>query len=127
MRRSWFLPLFLLVALIIPTFSRADEWAPPGRVVRARYGVYNHFIDVTNIVRHYAFPGGKMDVSNEMGETATGRNGEASLARPWYPDPTCERLIAHSPFRPIARSSRYCLFAICSRLRRSITKVLLSP
>jgi len=39
--------------------------APPGRVLRARYGVYDHFIDVTRVVRHYAFPGGKMDVSNE--------------------------------------------------------------
>jgi hypothetical protein len=65
MRRSWFLLVFLLVALTIPTFSRADEWAPPGHVLRARYGVYDHFIDVTHIVRHYAFPGGKMDVSNE--------------------------------------------------------------
>ena len=65
MRRSWFLPVFLLVALTNPTFSRADEWVPLGRVVRARYGVYSHFIDVTNIVRHYAFPGGKMDVSNK--------------------------------------------------------------
>ena len=33
--------------------------------MRARYGVYGHFIDVTRIVRHHAFPGGKMDVSNE--------------------------------------------------------------
>ena len=65
MRRSWFLPVFLLVALTIPTFSRADEWAPPGRVLRARYGINGHFINVTGVVRHYAFPGGKMDVSNE--------------------------------------------------------------
>ena len=35
------------------------------RNVRARFGVYNHFIDVTNVVRHYAFPAGKMDVSNK--------------------------------------------------------------
>ena len=65
MRRSWFLPVFLLVALTIPTFSRADEWAPPGRVLRARYGIAGHVINVTSVVRHYAFPGGKMDVSNE--------------------------------------------------------------
>jgi hypothetical protein len=65
MRRSWSLPVFLLVALTIPTFNRADEWAPPGRVLRARYGIYGHFINVTSVVRHYAFPGGKMDVSNE--------------------------------------------------------------
>ena len=45
--------------------TRADEWAPPGRVIRAVYGIHGHFIDVTRIVRHYAFPGGKMDVSNE--------------------------------------------------------------
>jgi hypothetical protein len=64
MRRSSYLPVLLLVALTIPTFSRADEWAPPGRILRARYGVYSHFINVTAIVRHYAFPGGKMDVSN---------------------------------------------------------------
>jgi hypothetical protein len=65
MRRSWFLPVLLLVALSIPTFSRADEWAPPGRVVRALYGLHGHFIDVTNIVRHYAVPGGKLDISNK--------------------------------------------------------------
>lgn len=65
MHRSWFLSAFLLVALTIPTLTRADEWAPPGRIIRARYGAYGHFIDVTRIVRHYAFPGGKMDVSNE--------------------------------------------------------------
>jgi hypothetical protein len=63
MRRSWFLPVFLLVALTIPTFSRADEWAPPGRVLRARYGIDGHFINVTSVVRHYA-PDGKMDVCN---------------------------------------------------------------
>ena len=45
MHRSWFVSAFLLVALTIPTLTRADEWA--------------------KIVRHYAFPGGKMDVSNE--------------------------------------------------------------
>jgi hypothetical protein len=65
MRSSWFLPVFLLIAIIVPTLSQADEWAPPGRIVRALYGLNGHFIDVTKIVRHYAFPGGKMDVSNE--------------------------------------------------------------
>jgi hypothetical protein len=65
MHRSWFLSAFLLVALTIPTLIRADEWAPPGRIIRARYGAYGHFIDVTRIIRRYAFPGGKMDVSNE--------------------------------------------------------------
>jgi hypothetical protein len=65
MHRSWFLSAFLLVALTIPTLTHADEWAPPGRIIRARYGAYGHFIDVTRIVRHYAFPGGKMDVSNQ--------------------------------------------------------------
>ena len=65
MHRSWFVSAFLLVALTIPTLSRAYEWAPPGRIIRASYGAYGHFIDVTRIVRHYAFPDGRMDVSNE--------------------------------------------------------------
>ena len=65
MRRGWFLSAFLLVAMTIPTLSRADQWAPVGRVVRANYGADNHFIDVTSIVRQYVLPGAEMDVENK--------------------------------------------------------------
>jgi hypothetical protein len=64
MRKGPFLFLFLLVALTIPTPSWADVWAPVGRVVRATYGVYGHYIDVTGIVRRYVLPGAEMDVEN---------------------------------------------------------------
>ena len=65
MHRSWFLSAFLVVAMTIPSLSRADVWAPVGRVVRATYGVYGHSIDVTPIVRRYVLPGAEMDVENK--------------------------------------------------------------
>jgi hypothetical protein len=49
----------------IPTISRADEWAPVGRVVRATYGLGGHYIDVTGIVGRYVLPGAEMDVENK--------------------------------------------------------------
>jgi hypothetical protein len=64
MRRGWFLSVFLLVAVTVPTLSRADEWAPVGRVVQAAYGAHGHFIDVTPIVRRFVLPGAEMDVEN---------------------------------------------------------------
>jgi hypothetical protein len=66
MRRGWFLSALLLIAMTIPVLSRAfDLWAPVGRVVRASYGVYGHYIDVTGIVRRYALPAAEMDVENK--------------------------------------------------------------
>jgi len=65
MRRGSFLSAFFLVAMTVPTLSRADQWAPVGRVVRANYGVDDHFIDVTSIVRRYVLPGAEMDVENK--------------------------------------------------------------
>jgi hypothetical protein len=65
MQRNWFLSLFLVVAMTIPSISRADVWAPVGRVVSASYGVYGHYIDVTGIVRRYVVPAAEMDVENK--------------------------------------------------------------
>jgi hypothetical protein len=64
MHRGLFLSVFLMVAMTIPTLSRADEWAPVGRVVNAAYGFRGRFIDVTPIVRRYVLPGAQMDVEN---------------------------------------------------------------
>jgi hypothetical protein len=38
-----------------------SSWTHPAGTLR----IYGHYIYVTRIIRHYAFPGGKMDVSNE--------------------------------------------------------------
>ena len=105
--------------------------------MRARYGVYSHFIDVTNIVRHYAFPGGKMDVSNKTFGSDPFKGEKKQLHVVFHtPNGRYERDYDEGDTirfaeRPDSGSepvgSRYCLFAICSRLRRSITKVLLSP
>jgi hypothetical protein len=65
MHRGWFLSALLLVAMAIPALSRADEWAPVGRVVRASYGLEGHSIDVTGIVRRYVLPAAEMDVENK--------------------------------------------------------------
>jgi hypothetical protein len=65
MNRGWFLCALLLVAMTVPTLSRADVWAPVGRVVSATYGVYGRYIDVTGIVRRYILPAAEMDVENK--------------------------------------------------------------
>ena len=65
MNRGRFLTALLLVAMTIPALSRADVWAPVGRVVHASYGVYGHYIDVTGVVRRYALPAAEMDVENK--------------------------------------------------------------
>ncbi|MFY9987951.1 MAG: hypothetical protein WAK31_24555 [Chthoniobacterales bacterium] len=65
MQRSWFLSLFLVVAMTTPAIGRADVWAPVGRVVSASYGVYGHYVDVTGIVRRYVLPAAEMDVENK--------------------------------------------------------------
>src|SRR5260370_36973397 len=91
MHRGCSLYVSLLVAMTVPTLSRADEWAPVGRVVRAAYGVHGHFIGVAPIVRRYVLPGAEMDVENRTfgfdpfkGETASGR---MTPHRPFAPSP----------------------------------------
>jgi hypothetical protein len=64
MRRGWFLSGLLLLAMTIPALGW-DVWAPVGRVVRASYGVYGHYVDVTGIVRRYVLPAAEMDVENK--------------------------------------------------------------
>lgn len=65
------LTIALLTLIIAPCVVPAQDYYGPPRgavhigIVRALYGRHGRYIDVTRIVRHYAWQGAEMDVSNE--------------------------------------------------------------
>ncbi len=70
-KNIWLLTVaFLAIATAAPCAVQAQGYGPPPGAVRvgiarALYGVHGHFINVTRIVRQYAWRGGRMEVSNE--------------------------------------------------------------
>jgi hypothetical protein len=72
-KNFWLVTMALVTLVTAPCAAvRAQGYGygpPPGAVrvgiVRALYGRSGHYIDVTRIVRRYAWRGARMDVSNE--------------------------------------------------------------
>jgi hypothetical protein len=73
-KNSWLLTMALLTLVTAPCTVQSQGYdygfgRPPGAVragiVRALYGTRGHYIDVTRIVRQYAWRGARMEVSNE--------------------------------------------------------------
>ena len=71
-KNLWLPTIALITLATAPCAVQAQDYGygpPSGAVrvdiVRAVYGRYGHYIDVTRIVRRYAWHGAKMEVSNE--------------------------------------------------------------
>jgi hypothetical protein len=70
-KNYWLLTITFLALVMAPYAAPAqDDYGPPGGeehigIVRALYGRHGHYIDVTRIVRDYAWQGAEMEVSNE--------------------------------------------------------------